>query len=323
MPDQLFWEQHVCLPLTVDADVGELLRYARPGGAFISVNVGYTPTSTAQTRALLNHFRREIERDDSLTLATTVADVDAAHHHGRTAVAFDLEDAGPLEGDLDLVGEFYAAGVRSLLPTYNVRNAAGSGCLDDHDEGLTGYGRDLVARMNEVGMLVDGSHCGARTALDLCEASADPVIYSHSGLRAVWDHPRNITDEQALAAAATGGVIGIPGVGIFLGPNTATVDAMVAHIDHAVSLIGPDHVGIGSDFAFDLAEINAEITDNPHLFPESMTRWGPVEVVAPESLLRLESALADRGYSPEHITGITGGNFRRVAAQVWQPAERQ
>ncbi|HEX6352629.1 dipeptidase [Actinophytocola sp.] len=319
MSDALFWEQHVCLPHSTSAEVGELLRYARPGGAYICVNVGYAPTTAAQTRALLNHFRAGIERDDHLMLAATVDDVDAAHADDRIAVAFDLEDAGPLEGDLDLVAEFYAAGVRSLLPTYNLRNAAGSGCLDTHDDGLTRYGRDLVARMNEVGMLVDGSHCGIRTALDLCAASTDPVIYSHSGLRAVWDHPRNITDEQAVAVAETGGVIGIPGVGIFLGPNTATVDAMVAHIDHAVSLVGIDHVGIGSDFAFDADDINAEIARNPHLFPESMTRWGLVQLIEPETLLLLESALADRGYAPEHVAAIAGGNFRRVATQVWQP----
>lgn len=314
---RLFWEQHVCLPLNQAADIGELLRYDRSGGAYVSVNVGYAPTSSAEVWALLDYFRTEIDNDDRLLLAASVADVDAAHEQDRIAVAFDLEDAGPLEGNLDLVGEFYAGGVRSLLPTYSYRNAAGSGCFDEVDEGLTGYGRDLVARMNEVGMLVDGSHCSRRAGLDLCETSADPVIYSHVGICSVWDHPRNITDEQAIAAAQTGGVIGIAGVGIFLGPNTATVDAMVAHIDHAVCLVGPDHVGIGSDFTFDAEATNAEIMRNPHLFPESFTRWGPVAFVAPEAVLRLETALADRGNAAEHIDAILGGNFRRVAAQVW------
>lgn len=109
-----------------------------------------------------------------------------------------------------------------MLPSYNTRNSAG-GCLDAVDEGLTGYGRALVRELNAVGMVADGSHCGARTGLDLCEVSQLPVVYSHSGMRAVWDHPRDITDEQARECAATGGVVGITGVGVFLGPNDASV----------------------------------------------------------------------------------------------------
>jgi membrane dipeptidase len=316
----LLWEQHSCLPLTTAADVAELTSYARPGGTYVSVNVGYAPHSASDVLALIAHFRTRISRDDRLALASTVDDIDAAHRASSTVVAFDLEDSGPLEGDLDLVQRFYDLGVRSLLPTYNLRNQAGSGCLDQADEGLTGYGRDLVARMNEVGMLVDGSHCSARTGLDLCAVSEQPVIYSHSGLRAVWDHPRNITDEQARACAATGGVIGLAGVGIFLGPNTATLDAMIRHLDHAVDLVGPDHVGLGSDYSFDLADLNREIAENPHLFPESYTQWGPINFLRPESLLQLGPALADHGYPAAAITAILGGNFRRVARQVWKPA---
>jgi membrane dipeptidase len=316
----LLWEQHSCLPLTAEANVGELARYARSGGAYVSVNVGYAPHDAADVLALIARFRAQICRDARLELASTVDDVDAAHQAGRTVVAFDLEDSGPLDGDLDLVQRFYELGVRSLLPTYNTRNRAGSGCLDAADEGLTGYGRDLVARMNEVGMLVDGSHCSSRTGLDLCEASRRPVIYSHSCMRAVWDHPRNISDEQALACAATGGVIGIAGVGIFLGPNTATLEAMVQHIDHAVSLVGPEHVGVGSDYPFDFADFNRELAQNPHLFPAAYTSWGPIGFVPPETLLRLGMALRDRGYPSDAITAILGGNFRRVAGQSWASA---
>nr|WP_062332658.1 membrane dipeptidase [Herbidospora sakaeratensis] len=312
-----FWEQHTCLPLSLDADVGDLLRYRRPGGAYVSVNVGYAPHSREDALAYIGHFTRAVEAHPDLELATTVAEIDAAVPGDRIVVAFDLEDSAPLAGDLDMVETFYRLGVKSLLPSYNNGNAAGGGCLDAVDSGLTAYGRDLVRRMNEVGMLVDGSHCGTRTGLDLSEVSERPMIYSHSAMRGVWDHARNITDEQARECAATGGVIGIPGVGIFLGPNTATLEAFVAHIDYAVELVGPEHVGIGSDYSFDADTIMEDLAANPELFPEEYTRWGTIRFVEPETTLLVERELIGRGYPEETVRGILGGNFRRVAAQVW------
>jgi membrane dipeptidase len=315
----LLWEQHCCLPLTHPADVSELARYSRRGGAYVSVNVGYSLHSKRDSLGFLAQFRAGVEADPRLSLAATVADIDAAHTDNRAVVAFDLEDSGPLEGDLDMVSEFYRLGVRSMLPTYNLQNEAGSGCLDPIDEGLTRYGRDLVRRMNEVGMFVDGSHCSTRTGLDLSSTSEQPMIYSHSGMRGLWEHPRNITDEQALACAATGGVVGLAGVGIFLGPNTATLDALVAHIEYAIDLVGVEHVGLGSDYCFDGEDFAAEAAANPDLFPAAYTKWGPLEFIEPEALFHLDGALTARGYDVDSVAAILGGNFRRVAAQVWRP----
>ena len=137
--------------------------------------------------------------------------------------------------------------------------------------------------MNRVGIVPDGSHCSARTGLDMCEISSGPVIYSYSCMRAIWDHPRNITDDQARACAATGGVIGITGVGIFLGPNTPTLEAMTRHLEYAVDLVGIDHVGISSDFSFDAADFIDEINRNPATFDDSYTRWGPIQWMAPSA----------------------------------------
>jgi membrane dipeptidase len=315
----LLWEQHCCLPLSQQADVGELARYERDGGSFVSVNVGYAPHSAAQVVGLLTAFRRRVVEDPRRVLATTTGDVERAQGTGRVAVAFDLEDSGPLEGRLERIQEFYDLGVRTMLPTYNHRNAAGSGCLDAVDEGLTDYGRAWVREMNAVGMVVDGSHCSTRTGLDLCEASQQPVIYSHSCMRAVWENERNITDEQARACAATGGAIGITGVGIFLGPNDASLEALLRHIDYAVDLVGPEHVGLASDFPFDYEDFNRELAQNPQLFPDSYTRWGPISFMPPEGLLQVESALRRRGYPWEAVVAILGGNFLRVARQVWKP----
>ncbi|MEU8349259.1 membrane dipeptidase [Streptomyces sp. NPDC048845] len=314
----LLWEQHCCLPLDPGADVGELARYRRPGGSFVSVNGGYVPHSADDVTGLVTRWRERIAADGRLRQAVTVADIEAAERDGDVAVAFDLEDSGPLEGRLDRVRHFYDLGVRTMLPSYNNRNEAGGGCMDEVDEGLTAYGRALVREMNAVGMVVDGSHCGARTGLDLCEVSEQPVIYSHSSMRSVWDHPRNIGDEQATACAATGGVIGITGVGIFLGPNDASLEALLRHIDYAVDLVGPEHVGVSTDYPFDHEDFNAMLAQSPELFPDCYTRWGPISFMPPEGLLSLEDALTARGYPDDAVTGILGGNFRRVASLVWR-----
>ena len=191
--------------------------------------------------------------------------------------------------------------------------------MDTEDEGLTAYGRAMVREMNRVGMVPDGSHSSIRTGLDLCEVSSGPVIYSHTCMRSVWEHERNITDEQARACAATGGVIGITGVGIFLGPNDVSIDALIRHIDHAVELVGPGHVGIGTDYPFDRTDLDREFAENADLFPESYRRWGPIRFVEPEAFSPLAAALATRGYPDEAIAGILGGNFLRVARQAWNP----
>ncbi|WP_181009073.1 MULTISPECIES: dipeptidase [unclassified Streptomyces] len=317
-PPRLLWEQHCCLPLERDAPVGELARYRRRGGSYTSVNVGYAPHSGEFVDGLLAAWRERIAGDDRFRLVAKVADVDAAVQAGEVAVAFDLEDSGPLDGRLERVQHFYDLGVRTLLPSYNNRNAAGGGCLDAVDEGLTVYGRALVREMNAVGMVVDGSHCGARTGLDLSEATERPMVYSHSCMRGLWDHPRNITDDQAKACAETGGVVGITGVGIFLGPNDASLEALVQHIDYAVELVGPEHVGVSTDYPFDHDDFNALLAESPELFPDCYTRWGAIEFMPPETLLTVEDALLARGYPDDAATAILGGNFHRVASAVWR-----
>lgn len=317
------WEQHCCLPLHHTARIGELARY--PLGSYLSVNVGYSAQTTEDSLSLLHQFRTQAAADPRFRLVASLADIS----DDAIALAFDLEDSGPLGGDLDNVEMFYRLGVRSLLPTYNHANAAGCGCLDTEDTGLTGYGKDLVRKLNEVGMFADGSHCSRRTGLDIATHTAAPMIYSHSNFTALWEHPRNITDEQARACAATGGVIGINGVGIFLGHNepdarAARVAAMADQIRYGVDLLGIEHIGVSSDYSFDGQEFNDEIRDNPGAFSESYTAWGPLHWTPPEDLLGesdvpgLEDLLADRGFNAAERAAIFGGNFARVAGQVWR-----
>jgi membrane dipeptidase len=314
----LLWDQHTCLPLQADADVDALTHYQRAGGALVSVNAGYRPHSFSDTMALLGHYRAAVAAHPDLELAASIDDVTAIARSGRIAVVFDLEDAAPLDDNIDNLAAFANLGVRSMLPTYNHANRAGSGCLDATDSGLSLWGRTLVAEMNAVGVVPDGSHCSPRTGLDVCEVSTGPVIYSHSCMRSVWDHPRNITDDQARAAAATGGVIGITGVGIFLGPNTPTLEAMTQHLEYAVELVGVEHVGVSTDFSFDYADIIDEFSRNAHLFDDSYTRWGPIQWMPPETFQKLGSHLDRCGWRTGDIAAVLGGNFHRIARHAWR-----
>lgn len=317
------WEQHCCLPLQSNASIAELLRYRRPEGSYVSVNVGYAPHTRADSTALVKSFAWQARVEyPEITPVATILDVADVQRSGGIALAFDLEDSNPLDGDPDNIAYFYDLGVRSMLPTYNYVNAAGCGCLDAVDTGLTAYGRELVAEMNRVGMMVDGSHCSTRTGLDLAAATARPMIYSHSNLRRLWEHPRNITDDQAKACADTGGVIGINGVGIFLGvngpdDNKARLEAMADHIEEAVGLVGIEHVGIGSDYSFDADDFVDEITHHAASFSEAYTAWGPLQWVPPEDTLTLDVVLRRRGFDESSIEAVYGGNFARVAAEVW------
>ncbi|NUS94566.1 MAG: membrane dipeptidase [Nocardia sp.] len=313
----LLWDQHACLPLQLGADVGELARFRRRGPTFVSVNVGYTPQRFADSVALLTDFRAAVARHPEVALVSTVDDIESAGAAGQIGVAFDLEDSGPLDGDLGNLRILAKLGVRTLLPSYNHANRAGCGCLDTDDRGLTAWGADLVREMNAVGMVPDGSHCSARTGLDMCDISALPVVYSHSCMRSVWEHPRNITDEQAKACAGTGGVVGITGVGIFLGPNTPTLEAMARHLEYAVELIGVEHVGVSTDHSFDGPEFLAEVAARPHLFDDSYTRWGPIRWMPPETFVALGTHLADRGWADVEIGAVLGANFARVARRTW------
>ncbi|GAB4589525.1 dipeptidase [Nocardia sp. IFM 10818] len=324
------WEQHCCLPLLLSADIKELARY--PLGSYLSVNIGYAPQSTRDAVELAENFRRDALADGRFRLVQTIEDAwpaPDADPGDAIALAFDLEDSNPLDGELDNVELFHDLGLRSLLPTYNYANAAGCGCLDTEDTGLTGYGRDLIRKLNEVGVFADGSHCSRRSGLDMAEISSVPMIYSHSNFAALWEHPRNITDDQARACAATGGVIGINGVGIFLGRNKPAeraerVAAMADHIVYGAELVGIEHIGVSSDYSFDADDFNDMVAANPEQFSEDYSRWGPLQWTPPEDLLGesevpgLHEVLAARGFSAADRAAVFGENFARVARQVWR-----
>jgi membrane dipeptidase len=320
--DALVWDQHGCLPLRPNENVvDELELYRSAGVDLVSINVGMDLTPTVDAFKVLAAFRRGLlARPDRYLIASGVADVHAAKRSGRLAVTFDLEGTEPLDGELALLEAFYELGVRTVLIAYNLRNRAGGGCHDDPAVGLTRYGRDLVRELNALGILVDATHCSLRTTFELFELSSAPVVFSHSVPTGVKVHGRNVTDAQMRACAATGGVVGINGLGIFLGDNDASTDALVRAVDYAVSVVGAEHVGLGLDYVFDQDELSAHLEQHRNVFPVvgGYADLAPPQFVSPLQLPELTAALLRLGYSDVDVRAILGANFLRVASAVWR-----
>jgi membrane dipeptidase len=316
--EALVWDAHSCLPLRAGVDCGDLARHRAAGIDYVSINVGMDFNPVAQIARVMATFRAYVAaRPEEYLLADTVADVRRAKATGRLAVSFDLEGSDMLEGDLDMLLFYRDLGVRQMHLAYNRDNAVGGGC-HGADIGLTAFGRKVVAEINRLGILMDCSHTGYRTSMEIMEMSAKPVIFSHANPRALRDHPRNIRDDQIDACARSGGVIGINGIGIFLGDDDNRTETVVRHIDYVADRVGPEHVGIGLDFVF-----RRGLDDYPPGFEAS--QWWPPQhsyvgrsnFVEPERMPAIAEGLVHLGYAESAIRGVLGENFLRVAEATW------
>ena len=201
--------------------------------------------------ALVEWRARVAEHGDKLVLGLSAADFERAHGSGRTAVLMNFQDATMLEGDVDNVEALHALGMRSFQLTYNSRNLLGDGCLERTNAGLSDFGVEVVERINDVGVMVDLSHCGRQTTLDGVELSRKPVAMTHTFCAALREHPRAKSDQAIRACAEKGGVIGMCALGYFIGPDPGgetTIEHYVDHIQHAVSVAGHEHVALSTDF---------------------------------------------------------------------------
>jgi len=321
--DALVWDDHSGFEPSPLADLDQLERWRASGVDYLSVNVGYDVMTWQETIRTLADFRRRLAlRPDRCLLVETVDDVLAAKASGRLAITFDLEGMNALNDDLAMVAFYHRLGVRQMLFAYNLNNSAGRGCHGG-DVGLTDFGRAVVAEMNRVGMVVDVSHCGHRTSLEACEKSSAPVIFSHSNPWTLTQRGRNARDEALRAVAATGGVIGVNGIGHFLDDREARSSSIFRCIEYVVDLVGPDHAGIGLDYPFPVG--GSEIDDLLRRHPEF---WPPAEGYGsglyrnaePEQFPEITSLMVRAGYPEAAVRGILGENFLRVAREVWPGA---
>lgn len=324
--DALVWDHHACMPLRPDdpSFLPQLERHRAAGFDAVTLNVGFGEMGPEEHLAVLAAFRGWLAaRPERYRIVETPEDVPAARAAGRLAVSFDIEGANAIGDRLERVAQFHALGVRWMLLAYNRPNLAGGGCQAE-DEGLTSFGRALIAEMERVGLQLCLSHTGHRTAREALDAATRPVIFSHSNCAAVHAHPRNIPDDLIRACAATGGVVGINGVGIFLGPGEggdASSATYARHVDHAVQLVGAQHVSIALDYVFDRAELEEVVRTMAHTFPPGLGYEHPPRFVAPEQLPEIVALLQGWGYGDDDLRALLGGNLLRLARQVWKPPQ--
>ena len=317
---RFLWDAHVCLPLSVDTDVRDLLAYRAMGVGFLSLNIGMCMNPPLQIWPVIESFTQQISATPGLKLVSTLADLE----DGVTGVAFDLEGARPLGGDPSEVARFHAAGVRMMHLAYNRNNDIAGGC-HDVPMGLTELGQEVVAAANEAGIMLDLSHTGETSSFDIIRASTQPLVYSHANPSALFNHARNISDAQIRAVADSGGVVCPTGVGKFMGLRHAPTAAdMLPFIEYTLNVAGEAHVGLGSDFWFSQEGVDETPPgdfDKHFWWPEGFGYdHSAAEIgggyLAPDQWGVLP-ALLDARYGPRIADLILGENMRRVAAQLW------
>ena len=224
-----------------------------------------------------------------------------------------------LGGDVATLQDWYDDGLRVLQIAYGSHREdatgpderLGHGAGEGEEMGVTDLGRRAIVEMNRLGMVVDCSHCNRQTTLDAAAMSTKPILANHANAKALTDDPydRNKTDEELMAIAATGGVIGVTGIRLFLdtdGDGVTGMDDMIAHIEYIASLVGIDHVGIATDTYVDGWEPSSHHYAGPDI--GALDRW-----------VRLTARLQARGWSEEDLAKLLGGNFLRVFREVLRP----
>lgn len=257
----------------------------------------YYPVAPRRVGQAIDAQLTQIERGEGVRLALTAADIRQAHSRGELAVMLNIEGAEGIQGSLELLRNYYRLGVRMMGLVWNHRNEVADGTNEyEVDGGLSRFGREVVREMNRLGMVIDLAHIPPKGFFDTLELSDQPVLFTHGNCHALWQHPRNLTDEQIRALAQQGGVFGISFVNTFMNKQTATLKTVADHIDHVCQVTGSaGHVAYGSDFD--------GCTPPPGL--EDVTR-----------LPALTAELLARGYSEGDMEKILGGNFLRVFEQV-------
>ena len=303
--------------------------YIEGGVTACCPTVGSTAPA-AETLRNLGAWKRFIASRADLTQVLSAGDIDRAKSERKLGLIFHFQGADPIENDLNLVEAYRALGVRMVQLTYNVRNRVGDGCEEATDAGLSAFGVDLIARLNENRIVVDCSHTGYRTTMEAIERSTRPTVFSHANAYSVHPSPRNIKDDQIKAAAASGGLVGVNGFPAFLGTSTQpTMDRFIEHLDYMVQLVGIDHVALGIDYYEGMHPV-ASAEEAAQFFKQQLAqrRWSeasypppphhyPEGMATPKELPNLTAKLLALGYAADDVRKLIGGNWLRVFRAVW------
>lgn len=302
-------------------DWSMLERFAAAGTGVISVTLAGDSHNVSQAIELVGWARRHLLANPArYVLIETVEDALRARASGKLGVTLQFEGTRCFERNLDLIELYYKLGVRQTILAFNSANSVGGGCAEEHDGGLTNFGRRFVKELQAVGMLVDLSHVGYRTSLEALALASRPMVFTHSNARAIHASFRNIHDEQVKACAATGGLVGVSGSSEYLGDPACRTETIFRHLDHFVTLVGSDHVGIGLDVVFDGERLSQWIRQRPDEWPIAADpNWPGFRYAMPEQLELLTAMMLDHGYPQEAVLKILGGNYVRVCRAAWQP----
>ena len=271
---------------------------------------------------LLAYDRHIKDNSAFLLKATAVSDIDRARKEGKLALFYMLQNMTPLMRDVRRVDLLYSLGVRALQLTYNEQNYVGSGCRERGQNGLSNFGLEVIARLNELGVLLDTSHANMTTMAEAIAASKKPTIISHTACMSLYQHVRNTTDENIRTTAEKGGLIGICQLRPFLTEKKAdNLSFFFDHIDHAVKVAGIDHVCLGSDRDHRIIEDSPE--EQAVLLkeegPQFQTNDWPLyfrEMNGPRRMEVVWDGLKKRNYPEANVEKIMGGNLYRLYREV-------
>jgi membrane dipeptidase len=261
------------------------------------------------------------ENSDQVSLVRSTEDILDAKRKGKTGIILGFQNAHAFEDNLGYIEAFADMGVRVVQLCYNTQNLVGTGCYE-RDGGLSGFGREVIAEMNRVGIMVDLSHVGGATSEEAILASTKPVCYSHCLPSGLKEHPRNKSDEQLRFIADRGGFIGVTMFPPFLKRGIeATVDDYVEAIDYVINLVGEDCVGIGTDFTqgYDKGFFDWITHDKGR--HRRLTNFG--RIINPEGIRtigefpNLTAAMERAGWTESRIRKVMGGNWVNTFREVW------
>ena len=262
-----------------------------------------------------------------LRYVTTAKEIRQAKKDGKIAFYAHNQPVSPPPRNLKFFDVAYEKGLRSFQLTYNRMDNIGVGCTERVDAGLSMFGVEVVRHLNEIGMMVDVSHCGYQTTMDACRVSKKPVNANHTSARSVFYHPRGKSNDALRAIADTGGFIGVYTVPTFIAERNPTIEHVLDHVDYIANLVGWQHVGLGTDWPLTSPDkvVLSTFGVDPQLGFRKAEGERPADIVLTEKTAGFEDlrdlpnitrGLVKRGYSDEQIRGILGENALRVFEQI-------
>lgn len=246
---------------------------------------------------LITKYREEcMQNTDIIEHCNSAMDIYSAVEKKKVAGLLSIEGGEALEGQIENLEIFYEMGVRILTLCWNYQNEIADGVMSDGNNGLTDFGKTVVSKMNRIGMLIDVSHMSEKSFWDVIEYSKMPISATHSNVKKIKNHPRNLNDAQIKAIIENNGCVGINIYPEFVSDSTCKICDILRHIEYIMALGGENNIGIGSDF------------DGIDTLPQSLSGSEDLEKIF-DSLLKL-------GYSEELVSKLAGGNFLRLFNNV-------